>query len=343
MRSACSPAASEPPRRSCSRCTCRTPPTARCRRRWPRCARAERPLMVIGSQAVVQAAEAHALAAAVQRLGIPVYLSGMARGLLGRDHPLQMRHQRRIALREADCVLLAGVPCDFRLDYGKHVRRSATLIAANRSAKDARLNRRPERAGAGRCRRSSSAALADALGTPGAAWAGWCDSAARARCRTRGRDRRAGRSARRTRQPAGLLPRAGGRSRRQRHLRGRRRRLRGHRQLRAAPARAAELAGPGRLRHAGRGRGLCHRRGAGTAGQRGVDRLGRRRLRLGPGRVRHHGAPAHPGHRRGGQRRRLDADCARAGEDAARRRGHRAGAQRLPPRGRPASAPKGCW
>ena len=32
--------------------------------------------------------------------------------------------QRRNALREADCVLLAGVPCDFRLDYGKHVRRS---------------------------------------------------------------------------------------------------------------------------------------------------------------------------------------------------------------------------
>jgi acetolactate synthase-1/2/3 large subunit len=54
-----------------------------------------------------------------------------------------MRHARRNALREADCVLLAGVPCDFRLDYGRHVRRSATLIAANRSAKDARLNRRP--------------------------------------------------------------------------------------------------------------------------------------------------------------------------------------------------------
>jgi len=40
-------------------------------------------------------------------------------------------------------VLLAGVPCDFRLDYGRHVRRSATLVAVNRSAKDARLNRRP--------------------------------------------------------------------------------------------------------------------------------------------------------------------------------------------------------
>jgi acetolactate synthase-1/2/3 large subunit len=110
---------------------------------------AGRPLMVIGSQAVVLPAQADALAAAVTRLGLPVYLSGMARGLLGRDHPLQLRHQRRVALREADCVLLAGVPCDFRLDYGRHVRRSATLIAANRSRRDARLNRRPDVAAIG--------------------------------------------------------------------------------------------------------------------------------------------------------------------------------------------------
>jgi acetolactate synthase-1/2/3 large subunit len=106
-------------------------------------ARAERPLMVIGSQALLLADQAAAIAGAVTRLQIPVYLSGMARGLLGPTHPLQMRHARRNALREADCVLLAGVPCDFRLDYGKHVRRSATLIAANRSAADARMNRRP--------------------------------------------------------------------------------------------------------------------------------------------------------------------------------------------------------
>jgi acetolactate synthase-1/2/3 large subunit len=107
-------------------------------------AKAQRPLMVIGSQAVVRADQAHALAQAVQALGVPVYLSGMARGLLGREPALQMRHARRQALREADCVLLAGVPCDFRLDYGRHVRRSATLIAANRSAREARLNRRPD-------------------------------------------------------------------------------------------------------------------------------------------------------------------------------------------------------
>ena len=137
--------------------------------------KSERPLMVIGSQAVVRSAEAHALAAAVRQLGIPVYLSGMARGLLGRDGALQMRHQRRNALREADCVLLAGVPCDFRLDYGKHVRRSATLIAANRSAKDARLNRRPDIAALGDAG-AFIRALAGALGTSPAAWAGWCDT-----------------------------------------------------------------------------------------------------------------------------------------------------------------------
>jgi thiamine pyrophosphate-dependent acetolactate synthase large subunit-like protein len=104
---------------------------------------AERPLLVIGSQALTQATRAHHLADAVTRLSTPVYLSGMARGLLGRDSPLQMRHARRKALRESDCVVLAGVPCDFRLDYGRHIRRSATLIAANRSRHDARLNRRP--------------------------------------------------------------------------------------------------------------------------------------------------------------------------------------------------------
>jgi acetolactate synthase-1/2/3 large subunit len=102
----------------------------------------------------------------------------MARGLLGRDHPLQMRHQRRNALREADCVLLAGVPCDFRLDYGKHVRRSATLIAANRSAKDARLNRKPDIAAIGDAGLflQALAQAQPASGTASARLAGWIAS-----------------------------------------------------------------------------------------------------------------------------------------------------------------------
>jgi acetolactate synthase-1/2/3 large subunit len=134
--------------------------------------KAERPLLVIGSQALVLASQTEALARAVEQLGIPVYLSGMARGLLGRDHPLLLRHQRRQALRDADCVLLAGVPCDFRLDYGKHVRRSAKLIAANRSARDARLNRKPDIAAIGDAGMFLQD-LAQALPAAGDRWDAW--------------------------------------------------------------------------------------------------------------------------------------------------------------------------
>jgi thiamine pyrophosphate-dependent acetolactate synthase large subunit-like protein len=142
-------------------------------------ARSERPLLVIGSQALSIAPEVARIATAVAQLGIPVYLSGMARGLLGPDHALQMRHQRRAALRESDCVVLAGVPCDFRLDYGRHVRRSATLIAANRSAKEARMNRRPDIAAigdAGLFLERLVAPLARAGGTGGGGgdkWTSW--------------------------------------------------------------------------------------------------------------------------------------------------------------------------
>jgi acetolactate synthase-1/2/3 large subunit len=107
-------------------------------------ANAERPLLVVGSQALVDAGQADAVADAIDALGIPVYLSGMARGLLGPAHRLHRRHQRRNALKEADVVILAGVPSDFRLDYGRHVRRSACLVSANRSKVDLKRNRKPD-------------------------------------------------------------------------------------------------------------------------------------------------------------------------------------------------------
>jgi len=106
--------------------------------------KAQRPVLIAGSQATLQAAEAPAVAEAIQRLGIPTYLSGMARGLLGRDSDCQYRHKRREALREADLVLLAGVPCDFRLDYGNHIRRSATYVSVNIDRHDLYHNRRPQ-------------------------------------------------------------------------------------------------------------------------------------------------------------------------------------------------------
>ncbi len=105
---------------------------------------AKRPVIVIGSQAMALPGEARAIAGAIESLGVPTYLSGMARGLLGAGHRLQMRHARKAALKQADLVVLAGVPCDFRLDYGQHIGRKAVYIAANRSEEEMDRNRRPD-------------------------------------------------------------------------------------------------------------------------------------------------------------------------------------------------------
>jgi acetolactate synthase-like protein len=84
------------------------------------------------------------VAAAVRAMGVPVYLGGMARGLLGRHDALQFRHARTPALKEADVVIVAGFPFDFRLGYGRSIGKDAKIIAANLSASELRKNRRPE-------------------------------------------------------------------------------------------------------------------------------------------------------------------------------------------------------
>lgn len=93
--------------------------------------KAERPVLLAGSQVLNHPEIAGEVAAAIADLGIPTYLAGMARGLLGPHAEVQIRHHRRKALKEADLVLLAGVPADFRLDYGRSIGKSAKLVAAN--------------------------------------------------------------------------------------------------------------------------------------------------------------------------------------------------------------------
>ncbi len=106
-------------------------------------ASAKRPLIVLGSQTMLRPHRVAELVAALETLDVPVFLSGMARGLLGVGHKLQRRHKRRVALKEADVVLLSGVPNDFRLDYGSHVARSQ-VIGVNLSKHDLTTNRRPD-------------------------------------------------------------------------------------------------------------------------------------------------------------------------------------------------------
>ncbi|ABC80790.1 thiamine pyrophosphate-binding protein [Anaeromyxobacter dehalogenans] len=109
-----------------------------------RLSRAERPVLILGSQALAGCQDPGRLAASVRALGVPVYLGGMARGLLGRRDALQFRHARGRALKEADVVVVAGFPFDFRLGYGRGFGRGAFIGAANLSAAELRKNRSPD-------------------------------------------------------------------------------------------------------------------------------------------------------------------------------------------------------
>jgi thiamine pyrophosphate-dependent acetolactate synthase large subunit-like protein len=105
--------------------------------------KAKKPLLLVSSQALLQPQHAKQLASYIEMLGIPAYLSGMARGLLGRNHPLHIRHKRRNALKEADLIILAGIPVDFRLDYGFAFNHRAKIIAINRNKKTLSKNVTP--------------------------------------------------------------------------------------------------------------------------------------------------------------------------------------------------------
>jgi acetolactate synthase I/II/III large subunit len=80
-------------------------------------AAARRPVLVLGSDVWLGGAEEAARAAA-ETLRLPVITNGQARGVLPRGHELLVTRARSVALAEADLVIVAGVPLDFRLRYG---------------------------------------------------------------------------------------------------------------------------------------------------------------------------------------------------------------------------------
>ncbi|GFR25775.1 2-hydroxyacyl-CoA lyase 2 [Trichonephila clavata] len=92
----------------------------------------KRPLILLGSQALIPPTAAEKLKKALETLQIPCFLGGMARGLLGRHSSLHIRQKRREALQEADLVILAGSVCDFRLSYGRVLNPKSKIIAVNR-------------------------------------------------------------------------------------------------------------------------------------------------------------------------------------------------------------------
>ena len=71
-------------------------------------------------------------------------MSGMARGMLGKNHPLLIRHLRKQALQRAELILLAGVPLDFRLNYGFGIPSRKKVISINLDSRLLQLNRKPD-------------------------------------------------------------------------------------------------------------------------------------------------------------------------------------------------------
>ena len=74
---------------------------------------------------------------------LPVFTNGMGRGQLPMNHPQFFNRSRKNALADADLVILAGTPLDFRMKYGGSIPADArivqldldeTLIGQNRSA-----------------------------------------------------------------------------------------------------------------------------------------------------------------------------------------------------------------
>ena len=78
---------------------------------------ARRPVLVLGSDVWLGGAEQAARRAA-EELRLPVVANGQARGVLPAGHDLLVTRARSVALREADLVIVAGAPLDFRLGYG---------------------------------------------------------------------------------------------------------------------------------------------------------------------------------------------------------------------------------
>lgn len=78
---------------------------------------AQRPVLLLGSDVWLDGA-AQAARRMAEATGTPVVANGMGRGVLPPAHELLVTKARGVAFRQADLVVVAGAPLDFRLGYG---------------------------------------------------------------------------------------------------------------------------------------------------------------------------------------------------------------------------------
>jgi acetolactate synthase I/II/III large subunit len=90
--------------------------------------RAARPVLVLGSDVWLDGADRAARLAA-EELRLPVIANGQGRGILPAGHELLVTRARSLAFGQADLVIVAGTPLDFRLGYGEFGGKDGTAPA----------------------------------------------------------------------------------------------------------------------------------------------------------------------------------------------------------------------
>ena len=128
--------------------------------------RAERPLILIGSQAVPKSSEIDALQSLLVNLGVPLFLFGDAKGLLGDDwsaislpflllrlvrnsspfffskcSPVVHYRGLRSSLQKCDFLLLLGMSHDYQLQFGEAVLEETFMVSVNKSKIEIMKNR----------------------------------------------------------------------------------------------------------------------------------------------------------------------------------------------------------
>ena len=88
---------------------------------------AARPVVVAGSNVWMDRAE-QSLRALAETAQLPVYMNGGGRGCLPADHEFAFSRSRSQAMREADLVIVAGTPLDFRLGFGGNFGPEAKIV-----------------------------------------------------------------------------------------------------------------------------------------------------------------------------------------------------------------------
>ncbi len=81
-------------------------------------ASAQQPVVLAGGDVYWGHAEEQ-LVAFAEAAGVPVFVNGMGRGTIPADHRFAFARSRSVAMKEADLVIVAGTPLDFRLGFGR--------------------------------------------------------------------------------------------------------------------------------------------------------------------------------------------------------------------------------